>query len=111
MVLKKSGFGLVLLVVGVVTVGLMLLATPAEAHGAHSTPIEAVEVENGTDHADHGHLGHCHGGSFCPGAAVVSLAPVVPEPLLRGERFARPESSTANTAPTAFDPPPPRFPT
>jgi len=96
-----------LLLVGAVTVGLFLFATPAEAHGVHSTPIEAVDVE--TDHAAHGHLGHCHGGSFCPGAAVFSLAPLVPEPMLRGARFARPEPATADTAPTAFDPPPPRF--
>ena len=97
-----------LLVVGVFIVGLLLFAAPAEAHGAHSAPMEAVAVDIETDHGAHGHLSHCHGGGFCPAAAVVSLAPVAPEPTARGARFARPEHSTADTASTTFDPPPPR---
>jgi len=106
-VFGNRSVGLVLLLVGVFTVGFLLFATPAEAHGAHATPMEAVEVE--IDHAAHGHLGHCHGGAFCPAAAVLTLAPVAPEPLLRGVRLARPAPSTANTAPMSFDPPPPRI--
>lgn len=100
--------GLLLLLVGVFAVALLLAAAPAEAHGAHSIPTEAAEAEIETDHAAHGHLGHCHGGAFCPAAAVVALAPVVPEPSLRCGRCARPEPSLADAAPTAFDPPPPR---
>ena len=100
-----------LLLVGVVTVGLFLFSAPAEAHGAHTMSVEVVDAEVETDHAAHGHLGHCHGGAFCPAAALISFAPVVPEPMVRGARYARPESVAANTAPTAFDPPPPRFPT
>ena len=97
-----------LLVVGVFTVGLLLFASPAAAHGAHSTPIEAAVVDIEADHTAHGHLSHCHGGAFCPAAAVASFAPVVPEPLLRCGRCARPEPATADAAPSAFDPPPPR---
>lgn len=99
--------GLVLLVVGVFTVGLLLLASPAAAHGAHSAPIDAIAADVEADHTAHGHLSHCHGGAFCPAAALVSMAPVVPEPMLRCGRCARPEPATANAAPTAFDPPPP----
>ena len=97
-----------LLIVGVFTVGLLLFASPAEAHGAHASPVEAIAVEIEADTTGHGHLSHCHGGAFCPAAAVASLAPVVPEPLLRCGRCGRPEPAKADAAPTAFDPPPPR---
>lgn len=100
--------GRVLLLVGVLTVGLVLSMSPAEAHGAHMAPDEVVAVDVAADHAAHGHLNHCHGGAFCPAAAVVSLAPVLPEPMLRCGRCVRREPHAADVAATTFDPPPPR---
>lgn len=97
-----------LLLVGVLTVGLVLFASPAEAHGAHMIPDEVVDANAAVDHAGHGHLNHCHGGAFCPAAAVVPPVPVVPEPIIGCARCSRPEPAAAVAAPTGFDPPPPR---
>ncbi len=97
-----------LLLVGAFTVGVLLFASSAEAHGAHSAPIDAVAADVEADHDAHGHLSHCHGGAFCPAAAVVSLSAAVPAPTPRCGRCAWPDAAAANAAPGAFDPPPPR---
>ncbi len=104
----NTAIGPLLIALGVVFAGLLLFATPAQAHGAHAPAMAALEQQIEAEHAEHGHLGHCHGGSFCPAAAVFAVPPVAPGPAAPIARLSMPERSTGETAPTSFDPPPPR---
>ena len=107
--LSETGkIGRLLLALGVIAVGLFLFAAPAEAHSVHMPEMEMVDAPADADHTAHGHLGHCHGGAFCPGAAVFVAAPVSPEPYEHPVRLAIPRLAQGETAISSFDPPPPR---
>lgn len=97
-----------LVAVGVFVASLLLSGGAAEAHGKHSLSIETVATQSQAEHVESGHQGHCHGGAFCGGPAIIQQS--LPGPILleQRERFGILHHTEAVPIALSFEPPPPR---
>lgn len=88
---------------------LSLLPGAASAHAAHDAPPPVV-LDNPEDpaHADAGHPGHCHGGTFCSGLAVMVMPAGLPALTERATRLPVPLNPAFALPVAGLDPPPPR---
>ncbi len=89
---------------------LSLLPNSASAHVGHdrSVSVGATYLEDPT-HADEGHPGHCHGGTFCSGLAVMVVPPVPPTLTERATRVSVSLNPLSDLPVAELDPPPPRI--
>ncbi|TMV10005.1 hypothetical protein FGK63_02780 [Ruegeria sediminis] len=107
----KTGnvFGCWLLAVGLFIAGFLLAPEPAFAHGGDGAVHAPLDPDTpDPDHVEKGHPGHCHGGSFCNGVAMVVAGPTAPEPFSAVDTHAIPKGQFRVLAVSTFDPPPPR---
>ncbi len=102
--------GHLLLALGILFASAALTADQAHAHGADGAHHAPVAVQSMDDsHAEQGHPGHCHGGSFCTNVAVFAgLVPTV-LPVFTESRWVITEDHFKLLSLNAFDPPPPRL--
>lgn len=80
----------------------------ASAHGTHEVSIAVSKDFEDPAHAAEGHPGHCHGGSFCSGIAMIVAPPVPPGLIELVSRVTVPANSTRTVSSDGLDPPPPR---
>ncbi len=97
-----------LVAVGVFVTALLLSGGVAEAHGKHEPSIVSVEVPTHDEHAAKDHQGHCHGGAFCSGFAIVQQPVLNAELLVCSERYSLLRATKGIPVVTNFDPPPPK---
>lgn len=98
-----------ILAVGLFVAGILIAPEPAHAHGGDGA-VHALHQFDAPDpdHVEKGHPGHCHGGTFCNGVAMFTVAPAPPEPFATIETYVIPKGRVRALAVTTFDPPPPR---
>jgi hypothetical protein len=97
------------LITGLLIVGILFVYEPAFAHGGKSVIHAPVELQDkDPEHAEKGHPGHCHGGSFCTGVAVAAPGSDLPVLFSQASRRSLPRGCFKLMAVTSFDPPPPR---
>ena len=100
---------LLLLAAGVLVAGFFWSAEPARAHGGDGAVHADTVMHDAEDlHAENGHQGHCHGGAFCSGAAVLAGTSLSLQPDTLSSRQDTPVAVLRPLAVTFFDPPPPR---
>jgi hypothetical protein len=92
-------------------VGVILSVSPdsAAAHGAHDAKPGVSKSFEDIAHADEGHPGHCHGGAFCSGIAIIGVPPLPPELLQLISRLTVPTNYRLASPSFGLDPPPPRL--
>lgn len=108
--------GQICLALSILIAGLMIFVEKAHAHGGQNpshgtgmTPDTAAQQAVAADHADRGHPGHCHGGAFCSGAAVIAAALATPQADILARHQIIVASPSRVFATMAHDPPPPRL--
>ena len=97
------------MLIGVVFVGVLAMGDPALAHGQHGQDLDAVVIAVEAQHIANDHEGHCHGGAYCSGPAIVFAAEVAPQFDEQSARHGLPDATQASPISSSFDPPPPRF--
>ncbi len=101
---------LLLLAAGVLIASFFWSAEPAHAHGGDGAAHADTVIQDAEDlHSENGHQGHCHGGAFCGGAAVLASSSLSLLPESLSSRQNSPVVVLRPLAVTFFDPPPPRF--
>ncbi|MDU8929836.1 hypothetical protein RXV86_20815 [Alisedimentitalea sp. MJ-SS2] len=109
MILSGFRFGQWMAAVTVLFAGLFLFADQAYAHGTHdASPPAAAEQSLEEAHAESGHPGHCHGGTFCSGVAVMIAAYSAPQLSAPTARAVISSPVLRALSITLYDPPPPR---
>lgn len=99
-----------LLAAGILLAGLFLSADPAQAHGSDGAGhADAAVQTSGDQHAKDGHPGHCHGGSFCGGVAVLAAIFPALQPDTRISLRGIPQQNLRAWSVIFYDPPPPRL--
>lgn len=110
--MASNGFGIgrFFFVLALLIASLSLFAGQAQAHGggSHDQVVDMAQSLH-DDHGVKGHPGHCHGGTFCSGLAVVADGYSSPQPDMKVDRYTIVAAVMPVQAVTFFDPPPPRF--
>ena len=88
--------------------GVLVRAESVQSRKDTQTPVVIAQSDTHPGHVVEGHLDHCHGGSFCSGAVVMSAALASPDLYLSASRVAVAEHDFRVLGPLGFDPPPPR---
>ncbi len=105
---SRRWFGLMLVATGVFVAALLLSGGVAEAHGKHEPSVVSVEVQTHVEHAAKDHQGHCHGGAFCSGPAIIQLSNLNVDLSGCSERYGLPRATNGIPVVSNFDPPPPK---
>lgn len=101
-------FRQLLILTGVFLVGVLAMGDPALAHGKHGQDLDAVVMAVEGQHIAKDHEGHCDGGAFCSGPAIVFASEVAPQFDEQSARHDLPDATQALPVSSSFDPPPPR---
>ncbi|WP_170325367.1 hypothetical protein [Ruegeria arenilitoris] len=97
-----------LVTVGMFTAALLLSGGAAQAHGKHEPVVVSAEVQTHGEYAATDHQGHCFGGAFCSGPAIIQQSTLTADLLDCSERYGLPGATLGIPVVSNFDPPPPK---
>ncbi|NDW54287.1 hypothetical protein [Aliiroseovarius sp. PrR006] len=101
--------GPMFVMVSVFVASLLLSGGVAEAHGTHAPSETAITKQSDTVYFAADNQGHCFGGAFCTGPAIVQHNSLPAGAIAHRERYALPGETLGLPVISGFDPPPPRL--